>query len=204
MDVPVSTAHQATHSHKLCSIGMTTFLLLSMLSYMQAVLAGDLYRWQDETGKVRYSDKIPPPSAKNVTKLKSVNAGLVPERKPAQPFDSQAAATRYPLALFSFPVCGTPCKSAEEYLNKRGVPYTLKNQDQDKIELKQITGKLEVPVLLVGKEILRGFEMDEWRKLLDAAGYTRENPYAKPGGNTSAAEKPKAGSMPAQETLVDK
>ena len=55
-------------------LAMTIFLL-SMLSYMHIVQAGELYRWQDATGKVRYSDKIPPPGAKNVTKLKSSSGG---------------------------------------------------------------------------------------------------------------------------------
>lgn len=194
MYIRTSTGHQAALSQTMRSIGMAIFLLL-MLSYMHAVHAGDLYRWQDEAGKMRYSDKIPPPGAKNVTRMKSGSTGLVVDRKAAadepvqavQPVNAEVAANPYPLVLFSFSDCA-PCKSAEDFLNKRGVPYTLKNQEQDKIELKQRTGKLEVPVLLVGKEILNGFEEVAWSKLLDAAGYAKGNP------------KIKVGSLPTKET----
>lgn len=168
-----------------------------LLAALPQATAADLYRWQDENGKVQYGGQIPPPSARNVTKLKPANAGLVPQRTATQPYSSTVAAARYPLVLFSPPDCGAPCNAAEEFLNKRGVPYTLKNREQDKAELKQLTSKPEAPVLLVGKEIISGFEAEEWGKLLDAAGYARDNPYAGLGGSTVTM--PQADSAPAAD-----
>jgi len=165
-------------------------LLLPLTLLGTSAIAGDLYKWRDEAGRTRYTDRQPPPTAKNVQKLKAGSASLSTEKSAtaAQPFESTQAASKYPVLLFSFAECGAACRNAEAFLDKRGIPYTLKNKDDDKTELKQLTGGLAVPVLLVGKEMSTGFDAEAWGRLLDAAGYAKSNPYAKSGKPKTTTE----------------
>jgi glutaredoxin len=165
-------------------------------------LTADFYKWQDEVGRTRYTDQQPPPSAKNVQKIKAGSAGLSADKSGmALPFESRQAAEKYPVVLFSFEECGEPCKNAENLLDKRGIPYTLKNKDTDKTEMKQLTGGLTAPVLLVGKEIRKGFETEAWEKLLDAAGYAKQGSSAKPEKTKAKTDAPAA---PASATTANK
>jgi glutaredoxin len=164
--------------------------------------AGDLYKWTDENGITRYSDQMPGPNAKKLKKLKSSANTLSAEKAPAPvlPEQTRKAAKKYPVTLYSFSDCGDTCKQAESFLDKRGVPYTLKNADEDKLELKKLTGKLSVPTLVLGNtEPVIGFDESRWNKELDLAGYAQGSSSLKPG--TSLAIKP---AKPAGEAPADK
>jgi glutaredoxin len=70
--------------------------------------------------------------------------------------------------------CGDACAHARALLAKRGVPYTEMDATDPSTqeELKKLTGgAIEVPVLKVGRNALRGFEEGKWNTSLDAAGY---------------------------------
>lgn len=160
---------------------------LAML--MSPAWAADVHRWEEEDGVTRYSDQMPPPTAKNVQKIKrsptstTENAEFSPEAK--------AAAEKLPVTLFSFEECGVLCKNAEELLYKRGVPFILKNDDAARMELKQLTGKLVAPVLVIGNTApISGFEETRWNSELDLAGYPAGNPNAKPGTRPAGKKVP--------------
>lgn len=146
-------------------------ILLTLLA--APAWATDVYKWQDATGRTQYTDQAPPPSAKNVQKLKSSAASLTTDKVVTQSYAAQQAASQYPVTLFSFAECGDPCKNAEALLKQRGISYTLKSKDEDKNELKTLTGELVAPTLIVGKQIRKGFEVENWNTLLDAAGYPK-------------------------------
>ncbi len=151
--------------------------------------AGDIYRWVDDNGVIRYSDLMPPAGSKNVQKFTGSSTSLTAEK--TLPPATAKAAEQLPVTLYSFDECGTPCKSAEDLLNKRGVPYHLRNTNDDKIALQKLTGKLEAPVMVIGNTTpITGFESGRWNKELDLAGYAKGNPGSKPG--TSMAIKPVA------------
>ncbi|MFA5081318.1 MAG: glutaredoxin family protein, partial [Hydrogenophilaceae bacterium] len=70
--------------------------------------------------------------------------------------------------------CGATCDQATDYLRQRGVPFTLKNVEKDKVhatELKKRTGAFEVPVLFIGESMQRGYSPSVWDKMLEVAGY---------------------------------
>jgi glutaredoxin len=172
------------------------FLLLALGA--SPVWAGDIYKWDDAKGITRYSDQAPPPGAKNVQKYRSTGSGLAAEKPAAAPPQESGAAAEKPaekttekleVTLYSFDECGDVCKQAEELLNKRGVPYTRKGDNNAKIELQKLTGKLDVPVMVIGNTApISGFQEERWNKELDLAGYAKSNPNVKPG--TSMAIKP--------------
>ena len=132
----------------------------------------DFYRWVDQDGRVQYSDQLPPPHIKHVDRIKA--AGGKPSEPPL-PYALQQAVNNFPVTLFATE-CGDACTKARELLARRGVPYTEMDATvqaaQD--ELKKLTGgPLEVPLLKVGQDTLRGFQESQWNTSLDAAGYPK-------------------------------
>ena len=169
----------------------TLSLFLALLLGADMACAADLYKWVDAEGHVHYTDQPPPPSAKSVER-KNPKGNLI--ESDTVPFEVQEVAKKYPVTLYSFPECGDPCTSGEAYLNKRGIPYTMKNQDQDKVALQKLTGGNQIPVLVVGTQPpIKGFQENQWKDILDLAGYPKSNPL----GNlkkvpATAAPKPAA------------
>lgn len=148
------------------------YLLVALALVSQAGLADQVYRWRDADGSVYYSDKAPPPQARD------------PERKrlgdraseAALPYPVQQARRQFPVTLFVAEGCGSPCSQASAYLAGRGVPYTERNaaDEEGRNELMGLSGgKGEVPLLVVGKTVLRGFHEAAWANALDAASYPK-------------------------------
>ncbi|MDR2016392.1 MAG: glutaredoxin family protein [Burkholderiales bacterium] len=155
------------------------FSLLSRVALAAAVLAlafsasaQTLYRYVDADGRVVYTDKPPPPSAKE-SQIKRANANFIETDKISA--STRHAMGRFPVTLYAFS-CGTLCEDAEALLQKRGIPYTFVNtQDEEGIEkLKKLTGGLQVPVLQVGTEFVKGFSDTGWQQLLDQGGYAKD------------------------------
>lgn len=142
-----------------------------LLAVCAGVYAGQMYRWTDEEGRVHYTDQPPPLSAKTAETKKL--GDKAPD--PSLPFPVQLAIKNFPVTLYNIN-CGAVCTSATKLLDKRGVPYTNVNASdpEAKEALGKLTGgKLEVPTLVVGKQVLRGFEAGAWDAALDSAGYPR-------------------------------
>jgi glutaredoxin len=150
---------------------------LATLALAAAVHAQDkqVYRYVDPTGRVVYTDRPPPPDAKN-TQTKRVGANYIENNE--LPIASQQAAERFPVTLYTF-TCGELCDSALALLNKRGVPYsTVDVQSPDGAKrLQSLTGEMNAPVLAVGdKLIAKGYNEARWQALLDEAGYPKTPP----------------------------
>ena len=161
-------------------------LLLIALCSATSCLA-DVYKWTDAES-VNYGD-TPPAKNRSVEKLKQ-SLNVVETDK--EPYEIKVAVEKNPLTLYVFKECGNPCDQAKALLDKRGAPYTLKNKDEDKLELQKLTGRLQVPFLMVGKNPHLGFEEAAWNSALDQAGYPRSNPMAdfkKPSKAAKVADK---------------
>jgi len=158
------------------SSALTASLCMVILAAsVSGICEAQVYKWKDAQGNMHYSD-TPPMDVKNV-ESKNVKANVVDTD--AQPFETKVAAQKYPVSLYSFDGCGDICATAQAYLDKRGIPYTLKNTDADKDALQKLTGSMQIPVLVVGnKTPRRGFEESMWSSLLDEAGYPKSNPLA--------------------------
>jgi hypothetical protein len=163
--------------------------------------ADKLYKWTDKDGNVHYTDQPPPPEAKASERKKF--GDRAPEA--TLPYSLQKAVKDFPVTLYTSD-CGDPCTKASAALTKRGVPFTEKNP-RDPVaaeELKALTGgKIEIPVMKVGSQVLRGYEEEGWKNALDVAGYPTSAlvPVAtsKPAGT---AQKPKPEAQPAQAQMV--
>lgn len=150
-------------------------LVALLLSSLQAD-AVELYKWKDAAGQIQYSDLAPPGDARSVERITPKN-NVIESDLP--PFETKVASQKYPVTIYSFKECGDPCAKAEAFLAKRGVPFTLKGKDEDKVALKKLTGDTVAPVLVVGPQAPAvGFQEARWNELLDLAGYPPSNPLA--------------------------
>jgi glutaredoxin len=169
-----------------------------------------LYKYTDADGRVVYSDKPPPASARNV-QPKRLNANVITTNE--QPLAAQIASEKYPVTLYTFD-CGEICQNAEALLNRRGVPFTTVNvaETQGAARLQALTGANAAPVLQVGDKLVsKGLNEARWQAMLDEAGYPktpppRRVPPGSAGGNPppdtrTRSETPPA--PPAPEPVAD-
>ena len=159
------------------SVTLTTLAAIVGLGLAAGASAQDkqLYRYTDADGHVVYTDKQPPPSAKNV-QPKKITANVIETNE--IPLASQLASEKYPVTLFTYD-CGEICQNAEALLNRRGVPFTTINvADKDGMaKLQALTGGKSVPVLQVGEKLVaKGLLEARWQSMLDEAGYPKTPP----------------------------
>jgi len=142
------------------------------------------YRWVDEQGRVHYTQTPPPPAAKGVQR-KDFRSGAGGEVSDL-PYATQIAAKNYPVKLYTQPDCGAPCDRARAALVKRGVPFSevSVSAENQMDEVKKLSGKEELPLLMVGSQFQTGFQETLLNNLLDTAGYP-------PAGARPAVETPR-------------
>jgi hypothetical protein len=133
----------------------------------------NVYRWTDKDGKVHFSDSPPPKDAQNASQ-KQMGGGVADQSQ--LPYATQVAMKRHPVAVFTAADCGELCDQGRQLLAQRGIPYRERNPQKsaaDAEALRKLVGGLQVPVLLVGETMFKGFSEEGWNAALDAAGYPR-------------------------------
>ena len=148
-------------------------LIAMMLLATALPAAAQLYRWTDESGKTHFSDTPPPPRARNVQKQKKPATGGGAEAA-GLPFALQQAMKTSPVTLYTTPGC-EGCGEARKLLNARGIPFkeVSVNSEAQLTELKNAVGSNSVPAMIVGANVLKGFEEGQYHAALDGAGYPR-------------------------------
>ena len=173
-------------------IALACGVAVAVLSAMSAAQQ-QVYRYLDKDGRVIYTDRAPPPDGKEV-QAKRLSPNYIENNE--VPIATVQAAQRFPVTLYTF-ACGAVCQSAEALLNRRGVPFTTVNvEDQKGAEmLMKLTGAQQAPVLQVGdKLIAKGFNEARWTAMLDDAGYPKSPPTRRV---TAKAAEPAAPAAPA-------
>jgi glutaredoxin len=180
------------------SVAQTTLAAIVALGLVAGANAQEkqLYRYIDADGRVVYTDKSPPASAKNV-QPKKITANVIETNE--IPLASQLASEKYPVTLYTYD-CGELCRNAEGLLNRRGVPFTTINvsQPDGMAKLQALTGANSVPVLQVGEKLVaKGFLESRWQSMLDEAGYPktpapRRTPAARASEQAAEATAPKS------------
>jgi len=97
------------------------------------------------------------------------------------PYATQLAAKNFPVTLYTQPDCGTPCDQARALLVKRAVPFrevsVVTQKDAD--EMKRLSGRSDLPLLVVGTQMQTGFQEGLMNSLLDSAAYPSSAPPAR-------------------------
>lgn len=146
-------------------------LLLAIAS--AAVCAQGAYRWVDKTGKVHYSDEAPEPATARQVETKRLTPSVVGSE--SLPYEIRRAASLFPVTLYVSSDCGESCRKGRELLARLHIPHTEKAVEtpEDAAAYRAATGSeaLNVPLLMVGTAIQKGFEETAWIGALDTAGY---------------------------------
>ncbi|HTS52894.1 MAG TPA: glutaredoxin family protein [Burkholderiales bacterium] len=161
-------------------------LIIALALATGTAAAGKLYKWVDKNGDVHYTDQPPPPEAKIAERKKFGDQAT----DAPVPYALQQAVKNFPVTLYNAD-CGDACSRASALLNQRGIPFTEKNARDSAVgeELRALNGgKLEVPVMKLGTQVVRGYEEGNWNNVLDAAGYPKWSPA--PARTATAASKP--------------
>jgi len=149
-------------------------MLLGALLVSAPVHAAKLYKWVDEHGRVSYQDS-PPPKDSNFSETALSDPDAVDPATKSYLDKLTAAASKSPVVLFSIPDCDG-CDLIRSYLEKRNVPFEEKNVDNDpgiQEELKSVAGRLEVPLVVLGERVLRGYSRSVLDTEFDSAGYPK-------------------------------
>ena len=185
--------------------GSALALVLGLASSLAAAQVQQVYRYVDVDGKIVYTDKPPPPSAKEA-QSKRIGANSIETSQLS--YAIQQAQERYPVTLYTF-ACGVVCDSAQALLNKRGVPHSVVDVSvsDGADRLKKLAGGLDAPALQVGEQYSVGFNESKWQAMLGDAGYPatpppRIGPVARPV--TTPPATPTATAQTAQPTVPPK
>ena len=134
-----------------------------------------VFRYVDKEGRIVYTDRAPPSDSKDV-QAKRLSPNFIENND--VPVAVAQAMERFPVTLYTF-ACGLVCQNAEALLNRRGVPFSTVNVEEQKGAemLLKLTGAQQAPVLQVGDKIIaKGFNEARWTAMLDDAGYPKSPP----------------------------
>lgn len=150
--------------------------LAALLGVIGPATAQQMYRWVDKDGKVSYSDKPPPASAAKDVQQRNLNPSVIDTS--GLDYTTQQAAKNFPVTLYTTADCKDICAQARELLSKRGVPFTEVSvgDEKSRAQLKEASGDAQVPVLVVGRDVTKGWEQGAYHGALDTAGYPKSAP----------------------------
>jgi glutaredoxin len=143
-------------------------VLALALSFACIAASAQVYTWKDAQGVTHYGDA--PPANRPTRELRNGaqpgGAGL--------PYELARAVQDFPVVLYTSARCDA-CDQGRALLRARGVPFTERTVGtrEDEQLLRQLSGKSEVPVLLVGRQQLGGFQAAAWNDALTTAAYPR-------------------------------
>jgi len=145
--------------------------VIALTAFSAVTAQGDtLYKWVGQDGKVSYHDQPPPENAGYRVEEKNLGS-----RGRAGTDKSAAAAEKFPIVIYTTPKCAS-CDLARAYLEKRKVPYSEKNVENDpklQEELKKKAGSLSVPTITIGEKVMNGYMESLLEGELDQAGYPK-------------------------------
>jgi glutaredoxin len=185
-------------------MGRMNLLLVTALMAIgiPAAQADTLYKWVDSQGHISYHDQPPPEGAGYRVEEKVLGTGTGTKHKED---DTLAKVVeKFPVVLYSVPECGS-CDLARFYLQKRKVPFTEQNLDNNpelQQTLKKKIGSLSAPTIMIGEKVMKGYVESVMAGELDEVGYpkieTNESAASESQGNDKAPASSDSGYRPAR------
>ena len=138
-------------------INMKSILLASLFLF-SASSHCEIYKWTDESGKVRYGDKPESTESKKLEIKENVYqtpnlVSTIPEKK---------------VVMYATSWCGY-CKKARKYFRKNNIPYIEYDIERDASahdRYKKLGGH-GVPLILYGGKRMSGFNSGQFRRIYD-------------------------------------
>ena len=162
-----------------------------------ASASAQIYKWVDAKGVTHYSDTPPASKQAEIKPYGGADAVLVP-----LPYELARAARTSPVTLYTMPQCPA-CDSGRALLKARGIPFAEKTvttaADHDLVKEAGSGGQL--PLLLVGRSKLLGFEAGEWNGALTNAAYPAKSMLPSRYRHPDAVAAAPVAKGPSQEVL---
>ncbi len=149
-------------------------LLLLLACWAVAMAAtAQVYKWTDPSGKVHYGDSPPQDAKKEEMKIRVqsyegpaevTDWAEILRKKPAG--EPAPTTWRTGITMFSTDWCGH-CKNARRYFAANGIAFTeidIEKSGAGHKEYKDLGGK-GVPLILVGKKVMRGFSAERFESM---------------------------------------
>jgi len=144
--------------------------------------------------------------------VRRIESSTAQPEAPPLPFEIARLQKDFPVTLYTSPGCKDLCEQARAMLNRRSVPFSefqVWNSETAQ-KLKSVSGANQVPVLVVGREVMLGIDQSQVDALLSSVGYPAAGTYparnqaapALPEGYTGpeATAKPPAAPAPATKS----
>jgi len=155
----------------------THFILAGIVLTTLGSAQAGTFRWVDNAGNVHYGD-VPAEAAKQIEPKKFGGSSTIEDA--GLPYETRLAKKNFPVTLYVTDNCGNPCLQAQDFLKKRGIPYT-----ENKLSAKENidafiskSGSDSVPTLSVGSTTwIKNFDAGQWDSALDNAGYPKSAAY---------------------------
>ena len=153
---------------------LTAFAVLLLTTGLAAAQVQQVYRYIDVDGRVVYSDKPPPASAKDA-QAKRIGGNTIETSDLS--YATAQAQERYPVTLYTF-ACGVILRlGAGIGQQARGAAHGDRRQRGRRGRSPQkLTGGLDAPAMQVGDQYATGFNEGKWQNMLNDAGYPKTPP----------------------------
>jgi glutaredoxin len=131
--------------------------------------AAEIYRWQDEYGRVHFGDRAPAQQRTQQVELGKINTYSAPS---AITLEQGVPAAPRRVVMYTAPWCGV-CKTAKRFLKDLGIRYTEYDIEKSSRARRKYNklGARGVPVILVGRQRMNGFSAARMKTMLRNAGY---------------------------------
>lgn len=155
-----------------------------LLALLAAGAAPAQYKVVGPDGRITYTDRATETTAQavSVQPLRAAQQAtadaaprtVVAAATAALPYELRQVAERFPVTLYTRSGCPV-CDRGRGALRARGIPYAERtvDSDLDAQALQRTEGVMELPLLRIGAQQLRGYAEAEWVSYLDAAGYPK-------------------------------
>jgi glutaredoxin len=144
------------------------------------VSAGEIYKWVDERGRVRFSDTAPKADTQveaekviirpDINTIKgadvSVSDYLQTVQEKRQEAEKLAAERQKPVVMYSTAWCGV-CKRARQYFVANNIPfseYDIEKSERGRKDYANLNGR-GVPIIMVGKKRMNGFSSARFKQM---------------------------------------
>lgn len=139
----------------------TKYIIFFMFCFLcnSTILAVDVELCEDDEGNQSFQKTCSPGT--NLVEKKKINVG--------KDTSNQVDLSKLNVVLYTIPEC-TTCEEVGIYLKSRDIPYNEIDVSKDvklQKELTEKTGKLSVPVTIIGEEVVSGYNREKIGTILD-------------------------------------
>jgi len=145
--------------------------MLLLLCFSLPASAGQIYKWVDQNGRVHVGDR--PPSSVDAKALKlriNTYKGGMPSKSAAQ--EHGVSKSQEKVVIYTTRRCGY-CRKAKAWLRQNNISYSERDIETSSRARKEFEkmGARGVPVVLVGKQRINGYNESRMRAALKKGGY---------------------------------